>query len=52
MPNRSDKSVAGLFPMKHLAGIKRLREIEIRGGNFSHVVKITTSDECLMTKPE
>ena len=34
--NRSHKSVTGILPMKHLAGIKRLLEIEIRRKNFNH----------------
>jgi len=50
IPNRSHKSVAVFFPMKHLTGIQRLLEIEIRRGNLNHFVKIMTNDECLMTK--
>src|SRR5438093_6715053 len=37
IPNRSHKSVAGLFPMKDLAGIKRHRQIEIWCGNFNEL---------------
>jgi len=35
--NRPHKSVADLLPMKHLAGIQRLLQIEIRRANFNHV---------------
>ena len=35
--NRAAKSVLDLFPVKHLAGIERHREIKIRRGNFSQL---------------
>ena len=34
IPNRSHKSAAGLFPMKHLTGIERHRQIELWRANF------------------
>jgi hypothetical protein len=37
IPNRSDKAVARLFPMKNLPGIKRHCEIEIRRANRDHI---------------
>jgi hypothetical protein len=37
IPNRPDKSVADLLPMKHLPGIKCLLQVEITCANFDHV---------------
>ena len=37
IPNRPDKPIAGSFPVKHLAGIKALLEIEIRCKNLNHI---------------
>ena len=41
--NRAVKSVVDLFPMKHLAGIERHRQIEIGRGNFSELHKQTSN---------
>src|ERR1700688_3315226 len=43
--NRAVKSVVDLFPMKHLAGIERHRQIEIGRGNFCELHKQTSNVE-------
>ena len=41
--NHAAKSLANPFPVKHLAGIERHRQIEIGSGNFSELHKQTSN---------